>query len=155
MWLDAKFLSIRGSLSCSQQSHPFELKIPGEAACYLKVIDDTRNNFQKYVCCPTCQSIYLREQCIVKLPNGQTESKRFSFVHFPNHPQAQHRKPCDTVLMKKVKSSTANVLLYQKMDLFYKSIIESLQELLNRSDLSSKCEAWCAQSFEDGVYKGV
>ena len=31
MWLDAKFLSIRGRLSCSQQSHPFESWIPGEA----------------------------------------------------------------------------------------------------------------------------
>ncbi len=31
MWLDAKFLSIRGRLSCYQQSRPFELWIPGEA----------------------------------------------------------------------------------------------------------------------------
>ena len=41
VWLDVKFLSIRGSLSCSQPSHPFEpfeLKIPGEAACYLKKV---------------------------------------------------------------------------------------------------------------------
>ena len=38
--VDAKFLSIQDSLSCSQQSHPFEpiseSWIPGEAACYLK-----------------------------------------------------------------------------------------------------------------------
>ncbi len=40
VWLDAKILSIRRNLSCSQQSHPFEpfeLKIPGEAACYLNL----------------------------------------------------------------------------------------------------------------------
>ena len=40
MWLDAKFLSIRGRLSCYQQSRPFELWIPGEA---LPTLNNTLN----------------------------------------------------------------------------------------------------------------
>ena len=36
MWVDAKFLSIRGRLSCYQQSRLFESWIPGEALPTLK-----------------------------------------------------------------------------------------------------------------------
>ena len=38
VWLDAKFLSIRGRLSCYQQSRPFESWIPGEALPTLKKV---------------------------------------------------------------------------------------------------------------------
>ena len=113
---------------------------------------NSKSNFRKYVCCPTCQSIYSWDQCILKLPTGRVESKRCSFVRFPNHPQVQHRKPCDTVLMKEVKSSAGKVVLYPKLIYCYKSIVETLQEMLNRPDFSVKCEAWRTRSHQDGVY---
>ena len=47
VWLDAIFLSIRGGLSCYQQSHLFESRIPAEALPTLihsSIPDETQKN---------------------------------------------------------------------------------------------------------------
>ena len=98
---------------------------------------------------PTCHAIYPYDQCVIKPLNGQASSKCCNFVRFPNHPHAKHRNPCDTVLMKKVKSSTSNVILYPKLIYCYKSITKSLQEMFFRSDFSTKCEAWRTRICQD------
>ena len=46
-------------------------------------------------------------------------------------------------------------LLYPKRIYCYKSIIESLQELLCQPDFSVKCEAWRTRCYQDGVYNDV
>ena len=86
-------------------------------------------------------------QIVAQYTIGKNASSSILMVHyiesrFPNHPQAQHRKPCGAVLMKNVKSSNGKVLLYPKLIYTYKSITESLQELLRNPGFSVKCEAW-------------
>ena len=119
------------------------------------VAGNPKSKFERLVCCPNCRSIYHRQECIIKLPDGSLESKRCSFVRFPNHLQVHHRKSCDTVLMKKVKSSSRRVVLYPRLIYTYKSIIESLQELLSRPDFSAKCEAWPDRRIREEYYSDV
>ena len=62
------------------------------------------NDFLKYVVhvCPSCDSIYEYNDCVeVIRRNGQKESKRCQHVHFPNHPHASRRKPCEAILLSK------------------------------------------------------
>ena len=47
--MDAKFLSIRGRLSCYQQSRPFESWIPGEALPALNPIDEAFASVKAYL----------------------------------------------------------------------------------------------------------
>ena len=116
------------------------------------VVGNSKCKFERFVCCPNCRSIYSLQDCIIKHPNGSLESKKCSFVGFPNHPQVQHCKPCEAVLMKNVKSSNGKVILYPKLIYAYKSITESL--LLNPG-FSVKCEAWRRRSTTDGYYYDV
>ena len=113
------------------------------------------NTFRRYVCCPSCRSNYNWNDCILTLSNGDVESKRCHFIQFPNHPQTHHRKPCDTILMKKVKLPNSKVTLYPKMIYTYKSIIDSLQEMLYRQDFLQKCEAWRSLPYQSGAYRDI
>lgn len=63
-------------------------KLPCSVKSARKLIHNTRDNFKKYVCCPTCHSLY-NEECILNL-NRTKESKRCPFIKFPSHPQYQH-----------------------------------------------------------------
>ena len=46
---------------------------------------DTKS-FIQYVCCPTCHSLYLRDECIINCSNGVLQSKKCCFQLFPSHP---------------------------------------------------------------------
>ena len=78
----------------------------------------------------------------MSLPGGNKESKKCSFVQFPSHPQTQHRQPCNAFLMKKFKSKAKNIVLYPQRIYCYKSVAESLQEMLKQPDFFTKCELW-------------
>ena len=112
--------------------------------------------FEKFVCCPNCNSLYAWDECIIKQHNGQIESKCCSFVRFSNHPRLQHRKVCNTMLMKKVKTSNATIVLYPRRIYCYKSIVDSLQEMLLRPDFLKKCEQWrSSHCNEPNVYNDI
>ena len=63
-------------------------------------------------------------------------------AHFPNHPQRQHRQPCGQCLMKKIKSSRGVLSLHPRLIYSYKSVIESLQEMVLKPGFIEKCELW-------------
>ena len=79
------------------------------------------HNFTQYICCPSCHSLYPRSNCIIHLPNGQTESKKCTFQRFPFHPLKHFREPCGTLLIKSVKSPPGNQILYPRLIYCYKS----------------------------------
>ena len=114
-----------------------------------------RDGFVQYVCCPSCHSLYRKEDCVISNSNELTESRKCSFMRYPNHPPVHHRKPCSTVLLKKVKTPTGKIVLHPKAVYCYKSIIESLDEMLQRKDFVELCEEWRDSVSSDGVYNDV
>ena len=88
-------------------------------------------------------------------PNGEIKSKRCSFRKFPNHPQIQHRKTCDELLMKTVKCAGGKTILYPKMIFTYRSVIVSLQEMLNRPGFFERCETWRSLPQQSRLYNDV
>lgn len=86
--------------------HSFLSKLPSNirAARQLATSGGKKNEFTQYICCPTCHSLYDRDDGLICLPNGHTESKKCTFRQFPNHPMQQFRELCGTLLMKNVKS---------------------------------------------------
>ena len=101
--------------------------LPKSVTAAKKLTDNINDNFCKFVCCSKCNSLYDLECSTEKLANGKVVSKECSFVRFPNHLQRHHRKPCGTVLMKTVQTSSGSTVLDTRLLYCYKSLIESLQ----------------------------
>lgn len=115
------------------------LKLPCSVQDARELIGSNRCSLQNFVCCPSCHSIYKQEDCILEDSSGEKVSKKCSYRKFPNHPQPQHRRTCDTPLMKKVKLSSRRVVLRPHLIYCYRSIIESVQEMLKREGFQEKC----------------
>ena len=72
------------------------------------------------------------------------------------HPQRQHRQQCSQRLMKKIKSVKGNAATFHPhLIYFYKSVIESLQELMSRPGFIEECELWRQRNIPSGMYSDV
>ena len=114
-------------------------------------VSSKRDSFKKYACCPKCSSIYSLD----KKPSEDT--LHCSFIRFPSHPQRQHRQACGSKMYKEVKLSNGKVIYRPLLIYCYKSIKDSLQEMLNRPQFLDLCEAWRSASNDDkycDVYDG-
>ena len=152
-----KFLSMFFTSVGKQVSLPtnFTSALPDSLYSARKFSCNARDQFKRYVCCPTCHSLYSFEECVIKLANGHMESKTCSFTPFPTHPQRQHRTPCGTPLLKRVKTKSGKLSLYPRLVYCYKSIIDSLQEMLKRPDFLEKCELWRSEERDEGLLTDV
>lgn len=153
-----KFFSIffKSLAKISSLPESFVQSLPCSIHAARKISGKERNQFERYVACPECHHLYKLNECTVKTPGGQTESKVCSFVQFPSHPQPQHRKPCGTYLMKKVKSRSSDAIsFYPKRVYCYKSLISSLQDMLRRPDFVRKCEEWRSIGQDPDIYSDI
>ena len=69
----------------------------------------------------------MNNDCL-KDATGKRDNAKCSFVRFPRHPQTRMRSPCETPLLKLVKTSS-HKYLYKLIKVFrYRSVIKSIQE---------------------------
>ena len=78
-----------------------------------------------------------------------------ALLEFPNHPQLHHRRQCGDALMKKVKSSQGKVSLYPRLIYCYCSLVESLRDMIGKTDFITKCEKWRERVTLEGMYQDV
>ena len=88
-------------------------------------------------------------------PDKTVTSKLCRYAQFPNHPQSQHRKPCGTPLMKNVQLASGCSHFVPHLIYCYKSIIESLQNMILREGFIAKCEQWRDRNSDDECYEDV
>lgn len=82
------------------------------------------------------------------------QSKKCPHVEFPNHPMLFYRKPCGTLLLKEVKMGCKQ-FCYPFRNYCFKSIVDSLKQLLLREEFISKCEHWRKRQSTPGVLEDV
>ena len=128
---------------------------PNNIVTARRQLGDSRDEFERYVCCPGCNSLYQTSDCVVKKSNGTLESLTCGFVQFPLHPQQCHRKPCGITLMKEMKYASGRKSFFPKRVFCYKSLIDSPQEFLIRPAFTAKCEKWRNKPDIPGVYSDV
>ena len=87
--------------------------------------------------------------------DGQLVSKLCSFRRFPNHTQRRHRNECGQCLMKTVRCANGKVSLYPRLIYCYKSIIESLKEMVAKPGFVERCELWRQRKKVPDVYRDV
>ena len=110
------------------------------------------NDIIEYTVCPKCNSIYAPSECI--LSSG--ESKRCTFIEFPNHPHLTRRRACNEILMKRVKVGHKQKLVPRKVYV-YRSVISSLKILARQKDFLAKCDHWRIRNNGDllgDIYDG-
>ena len=98
------------------------------------------DNFIEYVVCPRCNSVYEYEDC-VQVRNGVKKGKLCSHVTFPSHPQQSQRTPCNTQLLKKVKSGKGYSLVPFCVHPYY-PLKKSFERLVAKPGFIENCEKW-------------
>ena len=137
---------------------PFIDQLPHGIGAAKKFLGYHKDDFTKYAVCPSCHSIYNVDDCKVMLPNKSIISAVCDHIEFPNHPHKSRRKSCHALLMKSVRTSSGSTVLYPRLLYCYKSVAQSLQNLLMRPGFIELCEKWrCWKQSKDvlaDVYDG-
>ena len=130
-------------------------QLPQTIATAKKLIGTDRDRFSKYASCPKCHTIYPLDSCKLVLGDKSVQSRLCCHIEFPNHPQVHRRCPCDTLLMKTVRTSSGTTSLRAKQLYCYRSLIESLKQFLMRPDFVTKCEAWRKRPKVEGLLNDI
>ena len=101
-----------------------------------------QDEFEKFVACPKCCTLYKAEECTVTKTNDRVVSKKCDSVRFPNHPQRNRRKQCGALLMKQMRSKNGSTFLYPKRLYCFKKLSDSLRAQITRPGFLEKCESW-------------
>ena len=73
---------------------------------------------------------------------GEEKSAKCSFVIFPNHHKKHLRQKCGNELMKDVLSPNGKKVLIPFKTYCYRSLKQSLQQLIEKSGFEEDCEKW-------------
>ena len=119
----------------------FVVSFPSSLYLLKKHFGLLTDDFQKFVVCPKCNSLYNYDSTF-ETRGGKRISKRCSYVDFPNHRHRAYRKACNEVLLKEVKLQDGKTKLYPRKVYCYNSIIETLKKFLQHPNFSLSCELW-------------
>ena len=106
------------------------IMLPRTWAGLLKRIGFHKSNFERYVVCPECSTVYELQHAIVKTRTG-VQSRECQYARFPGHRQARMRKNCGAKLMKTVSTAKGEALQARKVYAF-RSVHKSLAQLFQR-----------------------
>ena len=101
-----------------------------------------QDEFEKFVACPKCCTLYKTEDCVIRKSNGRIVSKKYGHVRFPNHSQRRRRKQCGAFLIKNMRSKNGSLFFHPKNLYCFKKLSDSLRSLLTRPGFLETCESW-------------
>lgn len=110
-----------------------------------KIFGTANSDFVSYVVCPSCQSVYHFEDCIIQRPFGQSLGKSCCHVPYPRHPQLSRRGKCGAQLLKTVRGKNRTYLRPLKV-YPYLSLEKSMGCLVKRRGFLEACELWRKRS---------
>ena len=93
-------------------------------------------------------------ECINRV-GSELESRRCTYIAFKNHPFMRYRNPCSAVLLKKVSLKHGKTKLVPKKEYPYRSVVKSLNVLLQRPNILEKLDLWKQRSVPDGLLTDV
>ena len=116
----------------------------------LKVNYISRENFQKYVTCQQCHCTYPHEISVSRVQ--ETDGiVRCTFVQFPRHPQRRMRSPCQSPLVKIIKTTSGRRILRPIKVFCYKSITESIGEMVQKPGMLDLFNHWKSRTIPNGI----
>lgn len=145
------------AFQCESLVHAAD-QIPVSLDRVHNVLGVNANTFEKYVVCPKCHSVYDYDDCVIRRSYGGSISKLCQHIAYPNHPQLFRRTPCDTLLLKTVK--TKQITLHPFKVYPYRSVKASIACLVSCPGFLEECEKWRSHSkvppsFLGDIYDGA
>ena len=116
--------------------------LPRSCLAAKKLIGIAGVPFSKYVTCPKCHSLYSIDSFKITLPDKTITSRFCSHVNFPHHPHLLRRSPCNTQLMKTIRTSAGTTSLYPRQLYCYQSISSFLKAQLLQTSFFEQTELW-------------
>ena len=104
--------------------------------------------------CQKCCKLYKYQGCFMLIRNEKV-TKKCNFRAFPNHKMRRYRATCGADLLKSVTSPSERRVLVPHKIYWYKSIKESLAQLVKREGFEKSCEKWRERNVPDNVYEDI
>ena len=120
-----------------------------------KLLGKTTDSFTKLVSCTKCSTLYMMDKCIITNIDGSKTSKNCSHIKFRNHAQQYRRTPCNTPLMKSVKTFAGTSYLYPRQMYCYRGLTKSIRNKLCTPDFLQQCELWRTRHTPESRYDDV
>ncbi|XP_070548796.1 uncharacterized protein [Ptychodera flava] len=132
----------------------FSILLPVSLYKLKKSMGLHEDRFIKYVVCPKCCSVYKFNDCYKRVGNKNVPVK-CKFIEFPAHKQKKFRQPCGAPLLKEVELQGNKKRLYPFKVYCYKSVLQSLSDLVKREGFVEKCELWRDRRPTPGVLSDI
>ena len=116
-----------------------------------QLIHLVRDDFVKYVVCPSCSSLYDPGDCSQWI-QGNIVAKCCTHKAFKKGKGAKER---GAKLAKKVVLSDGKACFYPFKVYCFNSVINQLEAMLKRPNFAQKCEHWRERNVTDGIYSDV
>ena len=116
-----------------------------------KFLNIDRDNFVQYVVCPKCTKLYHKDDIVIN-DGGRTVARTCENVPFP---RSKRPRTCGSQLSHKVVLKNGNVKFYALKTYCYKSVIDSLEDLLKRPGVEEQCVKWKRRTISDDLYADV
>ena len=105
------------------------------------------NCFTKLIVCGKCHSTYQYGDCF-----GESDTNNLcKFIRFPHHPQKRMCSPCLFPLLKIVKTSTGKYLSVPLKIFCYKSLINALEQLVQKPHIFDTLNHWKTRNIPLGI----
>ncbi|XP_070580772.1 uncharacterized protein [Ptychodera flava] len=131
----------------------FSVLLPESLYKLKKRMGLNEDKFTKFVVCQKCSSIYKFDDCYKKV-GSQNIPVKCKFQEFPAHKQKKFRQACGAPLLKEVEIQLKK-RLYPFKVYCYKSVLQSLSDLVKRDGFVEKCELWRNRRPSPGVLSDV
>ena len=126
------------------------LVLPGSIYKFYQYTGGAGILFRKYVVCRKCHHLCLINQCC-----GDENSRKCSFIEFPNHPHFRRRQACGTYLVKSVELVSGKKIFYPFLTYCYLGVEIGLQSLLLHPSFLVHCQTWKSNtSLLNDIYDG-
>jgi len=137
-----KFLSLLSCrLNSADLSHCCD-DVPKSYNGLLKFVGLETRNLTTFVVCPSCNSIYNFDQCLITRDGREVPLKCRS-IAFPNHPHRDQRLPCDAQLLKEIKVQETGKFRYVPIKSYpYQSLKTAITDLVEGPNFLTLCDHW-------------
>lgn len=137
-----KFIFLISDLLKSSELKKVVDYVPKSYKGLLKFVGLECNNVILYVVCPSCNCIYDYEQCI-ETRAGRTIARKCQFVAFPNHVRRDQREPCNSPLLKEVKTKNGNKIHFVPIKSYpYQNLKGGISILVSNPKFLTLCDHW-------------
>ena len=149
------FLSLLSSLVQCEFLNHISAACPTSLYNTRKIFNLHVDQFQQFVVCPKCNSVYTFDQCIEQSASGQKHCKKCWYISFPNHTRMQQRTQCGGPLLNTVQLQSGSTYFRPIKVFCYQSLRRSIALLFQQEHFLKAIQLWRKRHVPDNIMGDV